>query len=81
MKKESGTFRLFSTSSFLSGVASSINVFGNYYSYNYSISHEEADRKALQSDWNTVGNDVKVALDNYIKMVSKANGDQLDLKF
>lgn len=51
------TSYLFSTSSFLTGAGSVINLAGNYFSFNYSTSGNEADRKAIDSDFFMVGQD------------------------
>ncbi len=48
---------LFSSPKFISGMGSVLNIAGNYFPYNYSQSAEEADRKAIQSDWLMVGQD------------------------
>lgn len=49
---------LFSSPSFFTGMGSALNIAGNYFSYNYCQSAEEADRKAIQSDWLMVGQDL-----------------------
>lgn len=56
-----GSFRtdfLTADSTFLTGVASAVNLRGNFYGYNYSRNGEEADAKALRSDWGMVGSDI-----------------------
>ena len=50
---------LFSRPSFISGLGSVINVAGNYFEFKYSNSGEEADRKALESDWDVIGDDLR----------------------
>ena len=52
------TGTLFSVSSFLSGVRS-INLAGNNYKINYAETGAEADRKALENDFNMIGHDIK----------------------
>lgn len=61
MKKnnEISTSFLFSTSSFLLGLGSIFNIAGNYYEFNTSSNGKEADAKAIRSDWEAVGNDMK----------------------
>ena len=39
------------------------NLGGNYFTFNYSASDEEADAKALRSDWQMVGADITQALE------------------
>ena len=53
--------RLFHRASFIDGVGSIINVFGNYYDFNYSKTGEETDRKAIENDWGVVGDDIRNA--------------------
>lgn len=49
---------LFNRPTFIDGIASIFNISGNYFEFNYSESGEEADRKAIESDWGVVGNDI-----------------------
>lgn len=53
---------LFSHPSFLSGLGSVLNVAGNYFDYNYSGNSYEADRRALQSDWKSIGQDISFSI-------------------
>lgn len=48
--------------SFLIGMGSILNIFGVYFTYNYSKTEQEADNKAITCDWNMVGMDFKNAL-------------------
>lgn len=57
------TTRLFARSSFISGLGTIFNIAGKFYRYNYSKSPEEADRKALISDWFAVGDDMRKAIE------------------
>lgn len=41
------------------GLGSIFNIGGRYFEYNKSNSATEADTKALRSDWNNVGKDIK----------------------
>lgn len=52
---------LFHRPSFIDGIGSIFNLAGNYFEFNYSKSSEEADRKAIESDWNMIGNDIEKA--------------------
>ena len=53
---------LFSDPSFVKGMGTVFNVWGNYYTFNYSSSEEEADARAIASDWTMVGKDIQHAL-------------------
>jgi hypothetical protein len=53
---------LYSDPSFVKGMGTTFNVWGNYYNYNYSDSGMEADNRALASDWNVVGKDLEKAM-------------------
>lgn len=57
---------LFSQPSFVSGVASAIDLEGLVF-YNESDSASEADRTALKSDWQVVASDMREALVEYGK--------------
>lgn len=50
---------LFPRASFIDGIGSIFNLAGNYFDFNYPKSSEDADRKAIESDWNMIGNDIK----------------------
>jgi hypothetical protein len=54
---------LFSTPSFVKGMGTVINIWGNYFSFNYSQTPEEADRRALACDWRMVGQDIRNAME------------------
>ncbi len=53
---------LFPTPGFLSGIGSVLNVFGKPGLYNYSRTGEEADFKALYSDYRMIGQDIEDAM-------------------
>ena len=55
---------LFVNQSFIRGMASIANLSGTILT-NSSDTPEEADAKALISDWSMVGEDIKGALDTY----------------
>lgn len=55
---------LFAQPSFVSGMASAVDIEGACF-YNESSSTLEADEKALKSDWGMVGNDIREALTQY----------------
>jgi hypothetical protein len=50
---------LYSDPSFLQGMGTILNLGGNYYTFNYSDTPQEADSKALASDWGMIGKDLK----------------------
>ena len=56
---------LFSTSNFLTGVGTVLNLGGNYYEYNYSESSSDADKKAIENDFEMVGFDIRDAMNNF----------------
>ena len=56
---------LFPMPSALSGIARILDIGGNYTSYNRSASPEEADSKAIYSDWAIVGQDLTRAARNF----------------
>lgn len=58
---------LFSTTNFFRGIGSAFNITGDFYTFNTSNSPEEADAKALRSDWKNVGNDIKKAKKEFEK--------------
>jgi len=69
-KKEYNTFHLLKQQgSFLTGVATILNIQGNFFEYNYSKTDKEADAKAMENDWGVIGQDIQKT----IKSVSKNN--------
>lgn len=67
---------LFSKCNFWRGFGSVLNLPGNYYVFDTSETEKEADQKALTSDWENVGADLKRAK----KKFEKENRDKLCLK-
>lgn len=61
---------LFPKRSFLKGFSSVINIFGESSEslFNTSKSEEEADSKALSSDWEMIGRDFKKVINNQLKL-------------
>lgn len=49
---------IFPQTDFLTGAGSVMNIGGNYYVFKMSQTPEEADFRALRSDWSTIGNDL-----------------------
>jgi hypothetical protein len=67
---DSETFNLFkSNPSFKDGVFELINMNDVSEKYNISNSVDEADTKALYSDWKEVGKDISSAINNYNESV------------
>ena len=56
---------LFVQPSFLSGTARVLDLGATFDSYNFSDTPEEADRLAIMSDFYTIGNDLRIAIENY----------------
>ncbi len=58
---------LFASPSLLSGAARALDMFAVFDEYNTSNSVEEADRRAIESDWGIVGQDMAAAIQKYVK--------------
>ena len=58
---------LFATPSFSRGMASVLDLGATLTRYNISDSPEEADAKAIASDWGMVGQDIRFAISAYEK--------------
>jgi hypothetical protein len=48
------------------------NIWGNYFGYNTSDSKDEADGRALKSDWGVTGDDLKAVLDRIFNEIEVA---------
>ena len=59
---------LFPKRNFWTGFSSVLSIFGESNKFNTSDSGEEADYKALKSDWEMIGEDFKIALSEEIKI-------------
>lgn len=80
MKKKKETYRtdfLLPKNNFLVGLGSVLNIAGAYFTYNYSKSENEADLKAIYSDWKNIGDDFKKSKQKF----EKDNKDKLCLNF
>jgi hypothetical protein len=62
-----GTDALFARPSFVSGAARALDLGGTFDDYNRSRSPEDADVRALHSDWMAVGADMQKAIDTTTK--------------
>lgn len=56
---------LLGKNNFWVGLGSILNLQGTYFEYNNSKSDNEADNKALYSDWQNVGNDIEKAINKF----------------
>jgi hypothetical protein len=61
------TTALFSVPSFFRGMSSVLDIGSTLTVYNTSKSPEEADSKAIYSDWAAVGDDILCAFDRWEK--------------
>lgn len=72
-KKKYRTDFLFPNTNLLVGMGSIFNIAGNYYSFNGSESDNEADCKAIASDWGMVGQDFNTVFEKILpKSLKKA---------
>jgi hypothetical protein len=58
----SNLYCLFASVSFLSGMGTALDIGATFPEYNLSQTPEEADFKAVQSDWIAVGQDINAAI-------------------
>lgn len=58
---------LFPESTFLSGMASVVDLTGDLFTYNKSETPEEADSKAIFNDWAVIGQDISCAHEQQTK--------------
>ena len=56
---------LFGSFDFFEGMARVLDLGGTMVVYNESPTPQEADNRGLYSDWQTVGNDLKNAMNSY----------------
>lgn len=61
----SDTDFLFSQPSFLSGLASVLDIGGTFTEYNISQTPVEADSRAIKADWQAIGQDLCAAMDEH----------------
>ena len=59
------TARLFARPSFAEGVARVIDIGGTLNIYNRDVTEQEADAKALSSDWWAIGDDLRYSLQKH----------------
>ena len=58
-------FMLFASLGFFEGMGRALDMRGTMMIANESSSPKEADTRAIMSDWQAVGQDIKAAMDNY----------------
>lgn len=56
---------LFASLGFFEGMGRALDLRGTMMVANESASSKEADTRAIMSDWQAVGQDLKAAMDNY----------------
>jgi hypothetical protein len=62
---------LFATPNYLTGAGTVINLAGNYYAFNVSKTGEEADHRAIQNDFNMIGQDIFDVIEGMKSMDNK----------
>lgn len=62
---EKRTDFLFPKRNFLTGFSSILSLFGEQNKFNTSKSGQEADIKAIKSDWEMIGEDIKSSMSKY----------------
>jgi len=62
-------FKLYAQPTFCEGVARLLDFTGLLNKYNYSNSEEQADIRAMRSDWENVGIDIKIAMEQFDKEI------------
>jgi hypothetical protein len=62
-KASARTDFLFAQPSFGSGAARALDLYGTFDAYNTSTSEEEADERAIASDWLVVGKDMSEVIE------------------
>lgn len=68
MKKRNIKYRtdyLLPKNNFWVGMGSILNLAGSYFDYNYSKTEKEADFKAIMSDWENVGDDIRKSKEKF----------------
>lgn len=53
---------LFPSTSFMVGIGSVLDLFASYFKFNYSSSEKQADSTAIESDFGTIGKDIREVL-------------------
>ena len=60
---------------FFKGMGTVFSIGGNYFSFDLSRSGTQLDKKAVASDWQVVGDDIRSALHQVLEQEEKALGD------
>lgn len=56
---------LYADPSFMSGVARTLDLFGQFDTYNQSLTPAEADARAIAADWIIIGQDIAGAMEQF----------------
>jgi len=68
MKKRNIKYRtshLLPKNNFWVGMGSVLNLAGSYFDYNYSKTEKEADFRAIMSDWENIGDDIRKSKESF----------------
>lgn len=65
--KHYSTFNILSKPSFLTGIGSLLNVYGNHYRFKTFPRPTMADRTAIENDWGVIGKDILESIDRVDK--------------
>lgn len=65
LENRKGIYCLYVRPSFREGLARLFDFSGHLVKYNYSRSEREADLRALSSDWQHVGEDIRAAIQDF----------------
>lgn len=73
MKNTYASSRLFAEPSFFEGMSRVLDLGATLQDYNISETEQEADIRALKSDWRAVGEDLKFSIKNYEQGLAKSS--------
>ena len=57
--------KLYAKPSFIDGMSSIFNIYGNNFDFKYSESSKIADSKAIKRDWEIIGNDLNTCINSH----------------
>lgn len=58
-----------------------MNIGGSYFPYNYLVSEEEADKRAIVCDWKMVGSDIHISAQEVNEGIQMKAGKQLEFEY
>lgn len=64
MDENTKSLFLFPDPSFIGGMGTVLDIGGNFFPFNASRTGDEADAKAIKSDWQIVGKDIESVMAN-----------------